>query len=471
MLTHLARGLYYTPIGSLPLDSPLAQIVVGIVLMIANGSTFALGVFTLPVQLSAPPHCSYLGIWPSAMGLMHALSSPAMILTGLAIDGSAPSRRTQTAKKLSIACSVCFGMLALSAVGLTRSWRWMIALGVMVQAVPLGVYYTLVTEHLFVWLPKTPGFAVALGQMAFGMGSIVVAWLFDTLVKSVGLNRALVTSAAILGLPTFLAGICVRWPSEQVSSPQAESQMSSEELSPILGDGMRKLHWSRLTLTPEFWLYMVAVLSAGASYAFIPYYFKLGARFGASSNTLVKLFQITSVAATLFGMASSVWTEKFRTQGRGGCAGFFSSGSKNVMALFLGAQTGLFLVLIPICSSGAFVPFVVVVAVLKMIMASHAGCAVLLARDMFGEKNGCVVFGVGGGITLGLGEGISAGLMAAVEQWAEGAGYKGSAGDFNAFYVVSAVWSLVGTISVLWLCRCRAAIEDGLPTTVRQYSE
>lgn len=72
------------------------------------------------------------------------------------------------------------------------------------------------------------------------------------------------------------------------------------------------------------------------------------------------------------------------------------------MGLLVIAQTWFSIMLILVPRARCFVVFVVIVAVMKMVIASHAVCATLISRDIFKEKNSYMTFGIDGGLALGI---------------------------------------------------------------------
>lgn len=409
------------------------QVMLAAVLMFATGATFSLGVFTVPIEQSALKDHAFDSVWPLGMGLMHFLSAPVMLIAGLVLDNAT----TQSIRSLSFTSACAASMLALAAPGIKLTSPSLIATAAAVQAVPLGVYYLLATEMLIVWMPDRTGLAVGVGNTAFGLGSIFSAWVFDRLLDMMNVQYAMVCTAGAVACIMGISSPLLVWP----ESSEKEEGYDEEEISLLNGISARKLGWRRLVKLPSFWLYIMAVLTAGASYAFIPYFFKLGLQFGVGRRPLLILFQLASALCVAFGMGVSMCTEHFRG------TGVLSSGARNVMAGLLVVQTILFGVVLWSTTTGRFIPFVAAVTALKMIMSSHAGCAALLAHDMFGKVNSAIVYGFGAGVALGGGEGISAATMAAVEQW-HASHVEGPAG-YTIFYALAAVWSAVGLVSAM----------------------
>lgn len=482
------------------------QVIILCHLMFLTGSTFSLGVFTLPVEhYNIPPvlmstslNASTIdvpplrGAWPFGMGLMHFLSAPVLIAAGFILDNSKANMTDGPLRILSLFGSLSFLCFALCAAGVYQQSRQVVTFGLAMQAVPLGVYYPLVTELLLDWLPDNPGRAVGLSQLSFGLGSIGVAWFYSTAIQIFDTPNAIIISAFVLALLTAVPSLFLAWPCPdsgsqgsccssnnhrsiatnvaEISPGIVESVTHDEGLSLLHGDGVEKssasrhLSWTQLVFSRPFTLYLIVVLTAGVSYAFIPYYFKLGALFDVSHDLLLFSFQITSIASTFFGLLSSIWTDHFVFHSSSSYLkspttrdGPFSSGAKNMMGLFLIIQTVFSFLLIPVSRTNCFALFVVIVAFMKMIMASHAGCAALIARDIFGEKNSCLTFGIGGGLALGSGEGLSAAIMTWIDSGIAKPTSEMTPAEFNGFYWIAGCWSVVGTVSLMLLHKYRKA--------------
>lgn len=431
------------------------QIFLSCTLMFTTGATFAFGIFTVPVEKFGQFGNLLTGAWPFGMGLMHFLSAPVLIVTGLVLDYSRQKDLNFPIRILSVLASLSFLMFSLCSYGVVHGSRSIIMVGLSIQSIPLGIYYPLVTEHLFSWMPATPGLAVGLAQLSFGTGSILVAWLFNVLIERYGVVYSIIFSGIGMSFLSSVPSFFIAWPSN-VSQLLDDDVIDGEDeaLLSCAENKEHHLNWNELMFSFEFGLYIMAVLTAGVSYAFIPYYFKIGESFNVSSQVLIMTFQVTGVAATIFGLLASMWTDNFAIARNR----WFSSGSKNMMGFFLVIQTSLCFALIFMSRMNLFIPFVISVAFMKMIMAAHAGCAALIARDFFGKKNSCIVFGIGGGLALGTGEGSSAALMAFVESHSpvDMVGPR----MFEPFYFIAGIWSAVGLVCLILLKKHRKAFQN-----------
>lgn len=304
--------------------------------------------------------------------------------------------------------------------------------------------YLLSIEVLLAWFPHNSGLAVGASQTAFGLGTIVLTQLFSVLLASTNHINAIFLASCCLTTGAVLPTLFMRWPSQGEVTP-------AEELQPLYpqSEQLEKLPWHRLICLRDFWLYLIAIFTTGATYMLNPYYFKLGTLFNAPFDQLVLLFNLGNLVATLLALFGTAMTDVVRFG-----SGFWFSGAKNLMIVFMLMQTALLFAMIAVNNAMNFWAFVVIKSLMKIVMACHAGYAAILARDLFGAQNSCIVFGFGAGLALGGGEGVSAWLMAAVEATV---GHVKLPSDYNPFYWIGGVWSLVGLFCVLAVDRHKSA--------------
>lgn len=312
-----------------------------------------------------------------------------------------------------------------------------------------------------------------------GIGNITFTQIFHSLIIAVGVHKTLMVIGASLAILSLIPCVFVRWPEQRPTSNAQSIQTtktletcsadSSLEIIPLLSptrsaifvdDDLRtsvRISWKDIIRTAEFWYYMIVVFTAGASYAFNPFYYKLGLLFARPMNQLVRFYQVTDFTATILSLAASSWTDAFHTR-----SGYWFSGARNLTIIFLVVQTVLFMWMTRLTKDGAFWGFLIVKSVLKIIMVSHGGCASLLARDFFGPSNSCIVFGFGAGLALGTGEGFSAWLMSAVETSAHKRhGSVLVAENYNPFFYAAAVWSTIGLACTIMMRKSRLAFPPG----------
>lgn len=297
-----------------------------------------------------------------------------------------------------------------------------------------------------------------MGQLAWGSGSVSCTQIFAALLANYGVYRALIFSSlllAILSIPAVLFSQYPPHPIQPTFSPDVntESTFLLPETSTIDVDKTvgNSVSWKRMLTFPTFWLYLLTGLTSGASFAFNPYFYKLGQAFGRDQWELVRLFQITEIVGTLLGVAIAVLTDVLHTKD-----GYFFSGSRNMSIGFLSIQTVLFLVCAAASSTRSFYTFLAAVCVLKVVMLCHEGISALLAKDFFGTANTVIVFGFGAGLALGVGEGLSAWTMSfleSLERHFRGDVRQLTPDAYNSFYIVSAIWSFIGLVCAIILTR------------------
>lgn len=215
-----------------------------------------------------------------------------------------------------------------------------------------------------------------------------------------------------------------------------------------------RVSWKQVLLLVAFWQYLLTALTSGASFAFNPYFYKLGQAFGKEQWELVRLFQVTEIIGTILGVAVAILTDVLHTKD-----GYGFSGSRNMSIGFLLVQTVLFVVCAIASSHNAFWTFLAAMCVLKVVMLCHEGVAALLAKDFFGTSNTVIVFGFGAGLSLGVGEGLSAWTMSIVESLARhshAAVRQLTPDAYNPFYIAAAVYSFAGLLCAT--CMARPAI-------------
>lgn len=425
------------------------------VIMLVAGSTFALGVFTVVVEEKANPPHSLNGVWETAMGLMHFASAPIMIATGIYLDNgkndvASVSQqpwhlfKTGRVRILCIISTFSFASLGVATYGAANSVAWALYFGVGMQAFPLAIVFLLGTEILLAWFPQQAGLAVGCGQSAFGIGTIILTEVFSVLIRTYDHVTAIFLASAILTCGAVFPTIFLRWPGEGEVNDAAKTD---QEEQPLLQTSTPtdKIPMQRLLMLRDFWLYIFAVFTTSTSYMLNPYYFKLGGLFNKPMGTLVLLFNLSNLAATLCGLFGTALTDVVKFG-----SGYFFSGAKNLMILFMIMQTLLFLQMIAVSNSMNFWGFIVIKALLKIVVTCHVGYAAILARDLFGASNSCVVFGFGGGLALGFGEGLSAWLMAAVER---SVGIVKLPSDYSPYYWLAAVWSFLGLVCTVTVTR------------------
>lgn len=442
--------------GGITPVSPTArflQLTIAFTLTFVMGSTFSIGAFTVYVERAAVPPGALDGIWPATMGSVHFLSSPVMMLGGLLLGASPTHALTTTARRMSAVSALSFFLFALAGAGVASSSPSLILTGISLLAVPLGIYTVLAIELMTKSLPNSPGTAVGLLGVAFGLGSGFFAWVFDALAQAFPAPHAIFYSASILGTLTALPTFFLRFPPNPslLSPSQAATEQAAtqQEALPLLVESPSfvQLTWRLMIAIPSFWLYTAVVLTGGASYALIPYFFKLGYVFHQPTATVMYWFQASSIASVVFSLVASMLSDLCKTE-----SGALSLGSRNIIFVMLTTQVAIFASLTVLTRPADFNLYASLVGALKMVQAAHPLLGILLARDMFGEVNSALVFGVGGGLALGWGEALSVALMAGVEG-RSGGGANTLPLDYKLFYVLGAAWSAAALVSLVSMRR------------------
>ena len=308
--------------------------------------------------------------------------------------------------------------------------------------VVLAVYF-LCIQLSIAWFPNHAGLVVGIAETCFSAGTIVLSYVFSKFITSLTYITAIYLASLVLVATAVLPSLYMRWPSVG-ELPQSEEMTPLTESLPEIA----KIEWHQLLRLSNFWYFVVAVFTTGATYVFNPYFFRLGEMFHMPFDSLVLAFTLSNIVSTVFGLFGTALTDYV-----GFGNGFWFSGAKNVSLVLMLMQCVALIAMTVTSSLEIFWAFVVIKTFVKIVGVCHTGNSAILARDMFGPENGSTVFGIGAGLALGSGEGVSAWLMGALEALR---GRAVVAADYNMFYWVAMVWSAIGA-----LC---------LSATTRQYS-
>lgn len=301
------------------------------------------------------------------------------------------------------------------------------------------IVYLAGIELLAAWSPHRPGLAVGLGQMGFGLGSIIYTILFNALLDAFPVTTALYISAVFLTLPVALSVPFLKWPE---SSQKSHSHRGND--ANVIGEG-QVIPWLSLLSVPLFWYYIGTVCALQAPFALIPFFFKVGLSFGANMKVLVACFDVVFLGSTLLRPVAGVLADSLKV-GRG-C---FAMGSKNLMGLLLIVQITFFMILLAVTYIESFAGYVIASGILITVFGGGACGASILARDMFGAQNSSLVFGMGAAIGMGIGEFVSNSLFSFFDLSHR---YGDTASRYSPFHVVCVIWSLLGLICCVHIQR------------------
>lgn len=505
-------------------NKTVAQCILACMTLFILASTFALGIFTVPIEKSTTQH-DLDDVWEVAMGLIHFGSAPVAVVASVFLDRFSYFSKTIRIRILCATSSITLLSLTISSIGISAHNPTIIITSTGMYAFPLAISkfylffynkifskshhfrrkgfiqhlycnkaeieltywlffrskdYLLGNELLMAWVPRRKGLAIGFGQFSLGLGTILFTQAFNKLISAVGVCTALVYIGGGLALLSLVPTGLLIWPDEDSShcgnametarKKEVTASISSESF-PLLchpyteHHGIKstpkravRLSWRQIVKSSDFWHYIVIVLTAGASYAFNPFYYKLGLLFSKPMERLIRLFQITDIIATILSLVASSVTDILHTS-----QGYWFSGARNLILIFLSAQTILFSWMTWLTRQRNFWGFLIVKSLLKIVMTCHGGCASFLARDFFGAPNSCLVFGLGAGLALGFGEGISVWLMSAVENFAHSRnGPNLVPEDYNPFFVIAGVWTLLGLVCTIMIQKSRLAFPESL---------
>lgn len=243
--------------------------------------------------------------------------------------------------------------------------------------------------------------------MCFGIGSIVSAFVFDSLVKASGVVNALYISGALMCLPLALTSSLLEWPIQQHRDEEYPEEAYANEYSPLSERvNAKTLSPKKLLLTPQFWIFTLTFMCAQGGFVMVPYFFTIGLSFHATMEKLVQCFQVINIVSLAARLLAGSIVDHLKSD-----TGFFRMGTKNTMLLLLSIQFLSFLSLIISSSAGWFPGFAIFVGLIVVTFGAMSCCVSLLAREQFGSANSSIVFGMGGSISMGTGEIVSVMLM------------------------------------------------------------
>lgn len=305
--------------------------------------------------------------------------------------------------------------------------------------------FLLSLELLTAWSPVHPGLAVGIGQMAFGLGSIFAAAVYEELINRLGVIQAIIVSTAVLSIVSSVLSCFLIWPAPSSCGERHEDREQDLTMQCTL-----PLSFQNLLQIPSFWLYISCLFSTQIGFLFIPYYFNIGLSFGKPMHVVIKSYETMFLAATLLRPVIGVMCDnfKFGTQE-------FSMGSKNVAVLMLFAQGLFFLLLIPISNHGSYIGFVIATTVVFVSFSAGECVAPILSRDMFGPANSAVVFGIGGSISFGLGELFAAEL---VSIFVSSESLKTKPSSYNWSYFLAFISTGFGLFATIMISRYGEAL-------------
>lgn len=290
-------------------------------------------------------------------------------------------------------------------------------------------------------MPLNPGLVVGCGQMAFAFGTMVFSQIFHFLLRTFSISTVFYITAALLLIPSAVTCTFITWP-----PPDDDETFGMEDTFLLHEHESSVIPLRKLFTLPVFWCYTSTILASQATFAFYPYFFKLGYAFGNSDEVIVNSFKIILLCSVISHPLIGVIADSLKWG-----HGRFSIGPKNMMVLFLAMQMVLYLLLIRFSHGGNFGGFVTATCVLYIVLSSGGCGGSLLAREIFGAKNTSLVFGVGAGFGFGFGDFASAELMAIVDSASKSQGATPS--RYVPFYMIAILWSFVGMVSCAMMQR------------------
>lgn len=306
-------------------------------------------------------------------------------------------------------------------------------------------------EALIAWFPEHSGMAVGLGTLAFGFGIAGLTSVFSSYLAASSVPDAILRASYTLTLGMVPAVLFMRWPEEShnhgddatvIAVPGVSA--SEDEMVSILDAKQvtEGIGYIGILKSYNFWLYVIVLFTTGASFCLNPYFYKIGLLYGASFKALVFWYNFINIVSTIAGLFAGALMDSPYLRTR---SGYWSSPSRNVMLALMSIQTVLMALMVYANNATCLWLFIFARCILSVIVTVHGCAAILLARDIFGNRDGSRAFGIGAGLSLGAGDSWSVVLMALSLYIAVG-GLPKITSDFNLFYEIAVVWSAVGVL-------------------------
>lgn len=437
---------------------PVWQLACSSALALLLGAPLSLNVFTLAVERAAAPRGALRGVWPLGTSLVFCLSAASMAATSRVLDRAAERAKPGAAAapppgglnahaRVGLKVAAGYALLCVAASGVALSSAPLVLLAVAAVALPFGALTVLVLQHNAAWLPRAFGLGVGLATFFGGLGAIVCAVLFNFLLDVLPVTTAIFAAGVALSAAAIALSLLLRLPADAPPPAQAGEAQEGEPLVRT-ADSFPKLDVATLWRLPMFWLYIATIVLKRSSFAMTPYFFSLGAGYGASKQRLLLWHQACNAGSLLFNLVYGSLSDVLRAR-----AGPFSCGARNVGLFTAVTQAGVFALLaVAVRGAADFRLWVGAVALLRLSSQAHSGLAALLAHDFFGPQNMVLAFGTGGSLGICAGELLSTAVMWGIDKYAGGAAH-GSTQRFRYFYLFGFVSSALCVVGLVLMRR------------------
>lgn len=440
----------------------VVNVLLAYLLLFLTASVLTMGVFTIPVERESPKLKS---VWTSAIGWVNLVSAPAMILTGFLLDQKSIKFSTHSSSQhpltsrvrytaFPIAISYLFLLLAIPAIN--KSSRFLLNLAVLPIGIPWGYTYLVVVELLLSWLPNNPSIAMSVASASFGCSQFIFAPLFSVAIQLYGVRLVLQITSIISFSSVLIILLLVRFPTcadDRRSDGAVLQEIGEEEGLWCHDEGYSIISWKDLIQCSSFYQYMGILFVGRSAFAMLPYFFKLGQIYGASSSTVISAFQMVSIIAIGYSVCSNMMLDILRSR----------NGENMIQIVFIVVfliQAFMFFILTPLSNwSGHYLIMLrmTVMAILIILLESQTAFGVLLARRTFGRRNCAMVYGITGGIAICAGESLFTFCIAKCEQMSES---LSTLRTFIPYYKVSCGACLLGAFLAGGLRKCPKAFGD-----------
>lgn len=294
--------------------------------------------------------------------------------------------------------------------------------------------------------PLDQGITSAMGLVTLNLGTLLAADEFSRLVTLLGPLHAVYASSILLAIPCLLFSLFVRWPVEAellLATPPSPEPASTDEWEGV------HIAPRRIPKLPMFWIFASAMTTLQAGGALNAFFIPIAESFGEPASDVIVFFQMCSAAGLVSRVVSGFLIRPLRFgEGR------FALGARNLMVVQLVLQAIGFAAMWFCSANGMFAGFALSAGVVMCAMSGSATIAPVVAREVFGTKNGAPAFGMAFGVAYGIGEFAAMSFMALTDHVG---GLTRTPGQYGMFYGGVVILSLAMAGSSLFLQRSDAA--------------
>lgn len=425
--------------------------ILAILLLFFSFSIVSFNVFTVPIEQYAP---SLTSVWPRALGSTSLLDSVITLLTVVHLNLSKSSSSTSECadnpltyrtRIVAIPIAAFYLLLSLSKLALALSSQWLVYLSVATLGIPYAYFYLVAVEVLTSWMPKYPVLSMTFVSLSYGLSQFFISPILYQMISILGVVNALVATSVSLFVLCSACGLLLSFPTvadRQAIAHDMSVRHSRDEEQQLITETESVMPWYEIIKKRKLYKFIMIVFLGRASFGLYIFYFKLGYVFEIAMDRMVIAFQLLAVGSMIWTFFMNAMHE-IMTQRLGK-----SITKPSIMISFL-AQAVFFLLLIQLSTAvekhGSLALWVISVAI--ALDEQQMAYSVVLAQDMFGEKNGTTAFGIAVALAMSPGEALFPYLMALIETRLGVEGVS-SPNSYVLYYVIGSVCLFFGALLV-----------------------